>query len=395
MHVDTIRASIIAALCFTPSCLLAAWTSPDGSLTIGGNAELNFDVIHDDRGVHICAKDGGCKDGAAKGDPTTGKLTKAQLNDDSRILLQVEWNLTRDDGAFVSAQAEPLIRTDNQVLVDEAYLMFGYKKEWYFQLGRYEAMNLFPLGKDIAMFYAAGSDGIGEGIYYYMAKEARGRLDKAGQARIVGEMGQWTAEVSTIYGNTADILKSSTIYRNDAEPNVSSDNNSFMVRPAINYQSENNGWGVSFGGEYEVNKDSVTYAGPTDVAQKYDLAHRYGLAATTTINTGQLEWNTSVAWQNAKESWKAWTVNSNIIYAGAAAIGASYAKNNFKHDATTYKTEDAKSYLIYTSYTVPILGFENTAVTFALSYSDTKNAYGKKGVDEKTTAFRTRFNYYF
>lgn len=42
--------------------------------------------------------------------------------------------------------------------------MFGREDSWVFQIGRYEAMNLFPLGKDVALFYADGSDSIGRGV---------------------------------------------------------------------------------------------------------------------------------------------------------------------------------------------------------------------------------------
>ena len=44
---------------------------------------------------------------------------------------------------------------------------------------------------------------------------------------------------------------------------------------------------------------------------------------------------------------------------------------------------------------MPLMDFDNAEVTFALSYSDTENAYGNKGEDADTTAFRTRINYYF
>ena len=147
--------------------------------------------------------------------------------------------------------------------------MFGSEDSWAFQIGRYEAMNLFPLDKDVALFYADGSDGIGSGVYYYMAKEARGRRDAAGQARLIGEMGNWTAEVSTVYGNTADLLgaaEDNMVTGSGENDTLESSNNSFMARPAINYLSDNGNFSFSFsfGGEYEANGDSVTIKSGTE-----------------------------------------------------------------------------------------------------------------------------------
>ncbi|WP_422445079.1 carbohydrate porin [Endozoicomonas sp. ALB091] len=189
--------------------------------------------------------------------------------------------------------------------------MFGRKDSWAFQIGRYEAMNLFPLGKDVALFYADGADSIGSGIYYYMAKEGRGRGGDAGQARIIGEMGNWTAEVSTVYGDTESVLENSSEYLQGVV-DIDSSHNSFMVRPAVNYLSDDGFFSISFGGEYEVNGDYVT-ATNTVTKEKFELSDRYGLAATTTLNFGELVWNNSIAMQDAKDAWEARTFNTNTL----------------------------------------------------------------------------------
>ncbi|WBA79533.1 carbohydrate porin [Endozoicomonas sp. GU-1] len=364
---------LATAILLATSAANAAWTSPDGSLTIGGDAEINFDVV----------------DRSYENRPNNGDNNpEIELNDDSRVKMMVQWDTTREDGSYISAKIEPLMKTNGTVALDDAYLMFGRKDSWAFQIGRYEAMNLFPLGKDVALFYADGADSIGSGIYYYMAKEGRGRGGDAGQARIISEMGNWTAEVSTVYGETKSVLESSKEYLKDAV-DIDSSHNSFMVRPAVNYLSDDGFFSISFGGEYEVNGDSVT-ATNTVTKEKFELSDRYGLAATTTLNFGELVWNTSIAMQDAKDAWEARTFNTNITYKDAFGLGTSYAVNKF-----TNKPEDAKSYAVYTAYTMPIMDFTNATVTFALSYSDTENAYGNKGQDSDTTAFRTRFNYYF
>lgn len=374
---------LATAVLLASSVSQAEWTSPDESLTIGGDAEINFDVVKNHKGA-----------GETGPDQTN---TQTQLNDDSRIKMMVMWNTTCSTGNFLMAKIEPLIRTDADVRVDDAYFMFGAEGAWEFQIGRYEAMNLFPLGKDVVLNYANGSDGLGKGIYYYMAKEGRGRADQAGQARIAAKADNWSAEISTIYGNTANVLMSTQEYIDESLSNddkfLKSTNNSFMIRPAINFMSETGGLSLSFGGEFEVNDDSVTL---TATNETLNLSDRYGLAATATFMSDSMVWNTSVAYQHAKHYMKAYTVNTNITL-GAFGIGASYANNDFfkKQAPTGKEMAKANSYAVYTAYTLPIFDFDEATVTFALSYSDTKNGFGIKDNNEETTAFRIRFNYYF
>ena len=365
---------LATAVLLASSVSHAEWTSPDESLTIGGDAEINFDMVKnriDEEG--------------------SDETSQAELKDDSRIKMMVMWNSTGSGDDFLMARIEPLIRTDGSVAVDDAYFMFGEKGAWEFQIGRYEAMNLFPLGKDVVLDYAMGSDGLGAGIYYYMAKEARGRAGSAGQARIAGKSDNWSAEISTIYGNTKDVLGATLDYIDGSTlDGLNSTNNSFMIRPAINFMSETGGFSLSFGGEFEVNEDSVTLKVADETL---NLSSRYGLAATATFTSDDMVWNTSVAYHSAKDYMKAYTVNTNITL-GDFGIGVSYASNDFiTRKGPTF--DKASSYAVYTAYTMPILNFDDATITFALSYSDTENAFGRKDENEQTTAFRTRFNYYF
>lgn len=356
----------------------AAWQSEDGRLTIGGDVEINFDVIENKNGV------------TQKTIPQAGSTPKTTLGDDSRVMTEIKWMDTKEDGSYITAAAQPLLKANGDVKLDDSYFAFGRKDSWMFQIGRYEAMDLFPLGKDTMLVYAAGSDGIGNGVYYYMGKEARGRTDDAGQARVVGEMGNWTAEVSTVYGDTKSILEGSLDHIDGVQNGnslIASSSDSFMIRPAVNYLSESGDVSVSFGGEWEANSDSVK--AELNGVEK-NVSDRYGLSATTTLMFGDLAWNISAAYQDAKELWKAQTYNTNIIY-NAFGLGASYAVNDYVES----NKEDAKSWALYTAYTVPVMDFDNAEVTFALSYSETENAFGTANNDEKTTAFRTRFNYYF
>ena len=229
---------MIAVLPLLSATSHAKWTSDDEMLSLGADAEINFDIIDNQKGISF-----------VNNDITINKNTHSQLNDDSRVRFTIEWENLIDDKYFIVGKAQPLFRTDATYFADDIYLGLGQKDRWEFQIGRFEALDLFPLGKDIALFYAAGSDGIGAGVYYYMAKEARGRSNSAGQARIIGEKDNWTAELATIYGQTDDILASSTVYLNNESftNNLSSENNTFILRPAVNYKSSDGFFSVSFG----------------------------------------------------------------------------------------------------------------------------------------------------
>ena len=254
----TILASAIILASAVTTAQAAAWQSEDGRLSIGGDVEINFDVKNNKNG--------------ATSNPETKGNTQTQLGDDSRVLTEIQWKDTKSDGSYITAKAQPLMKANGEVALDDSYFAFGMQDAWMFQIGRYEAMDLFPLGKDTVLAYAAGSDSIGSGVYYYMGKEARGRANDAGQARIVGEFDGWTAEVSTVYGDTKDILKDTHEYLDDVNANnIKSTDNSFIIRPAVNYISDNGDVSVSFGGEWEANQDSVT---GTVSGTDYNLSNR-------------------------------------------------------------------------------------------------------------------------
>lgn len=386
---------LASAISLIPAISNALWVSDDERLSLGADAEINFDIIDNQHGITSESITSFANRGS----------TLTQLNDDSRIKFILKWQNKLDGGRYVMAEAQPLFRTDATYAVDDVYLKVGHQDLWAFQIGRFEALDLFPLGKDTAVFYAAGSDGIGSGVYYYMAKEGRGRRNEAGQARIISENNNWTGEVAAIYGNTAELLTSSEIYLNNVKSNVISNSNSFLVRPAVNYKSDSGFFSISLGGEYEIKKDSAEVilkpTADTTTEKRLNLSDRYGLAATTTLNfSNGLRWNNSVAQQDSKHLWKILTGNTNIVYKDAYGLGVSYTKNDFKEKE---QRKDANSYVVYAAYTAPIFDLENAQISYALSYSETKNAFGKKMPgelgdmdfrNERRAAFRVRFNYY-
>ena len=238
---------------------------------------------------------------------------------------------------------------------------------------------------------AMASDWVGNAydttqLYVYRGAEARGRGDDSGQARVQAEMGGFTAEISTLFGNT--------YFSNFAADNQ---DNSFMVRPAVNFATDDGLLSLSVGGEFEARKHSsvVHNANGTNV----HASDRYGLAATSTMQFGALAWHLSGAYQNIDKFRKAYSVNTNIEVDKWGA-GFTYAQNKYdstyKSSVTDYKNPNG--YVVYTAYTMPVLGFDNAEVTFGLSYAQTQNRIVNDArVTDKDNdlMFRTRFNYYF
>ncbi|WP_062262241.1 carbohydrate porin [Endozoicomonas arenosclerae] len=362
------------------------WTSEDGSLTIGGNAEINTDYVDVDK-AKIHPKDTGVNDG--------GKIA-----DDSRFLLDVQWITRRGEKDYITAKAQPLIRTDGTVAIDDSYLALGQEKIWEFQIGRYEAMELFSVGKDTVAYIAAGADTMGQGVYYYKGHEGRGRRDKMGQARLAGETSNWDIELSTAYGDAADMLAGSNDYlkAHNLQGEFKSDDNSFVLRPAVRYTSDSGFFNVSLGAEFDVSRDKVhimVVKGDTDETRKelaeYDLSERVGGAIRTEFMiTEDLPLRLSGAYQKLKDIWKVYHFNANFEYK-QFGLGLSLVKNDFDNKTL----EDTSSYVLYTAYTLPIMDFDNATLTLGASYSETDNAYGYKDNKEKTGAVRARINYYF
>ena len=161
----------------------------------------------------------------------------------------MEWNNSLENGEYIKAKAQPLIRTDGTVAVDDSFLALGVQDNWEFQIGRFEAMELFSTGKDTAFFIAAGGDVIGQGVYYYKGHEARGRRDGMGQARIATQTGNWTLELSSAYGDAKDMLAGSEDYLKEMEYKNAE------VTFAASYSSTDNAFGTKGNDE---NDEEVT-----------------------------------------------------------------------------------------------------------------------------------------
>ncbi|WP_062262235.1 carbohydrate porin [Endozoicomonas arenosclerae] len=363
----------------------AAWTSPDGALTIGGDIEINTDAVDVSNGSQR---------------PETKTIDEGVgIGDDSRFKLDVEWNTKLENGEYIKAKAQPLIRTDGTMAIDDSFVALGVQDSWEFQIGRFEAMELFSVGKDTAFFVAAGGDVIGQGVYYYKGHEARGRRDGMGQARVATQAGNWTMELSSAYGDAADMLAGSEDYLKEhgfnTDTTFKSDDSSFVVRPAVNYTSDSGFFSLSFGAEYDASNGDVKITSTNEstgaVMTSQDLSKRMGASVKSEFKFSEdLAVRLSAAHQTIKDVWTVSHVNANFEYK-RFGMGLSVVGNELDQTGT----EDISSYTAYAAYTMPIMSFDNATVTFAASYSETDNAFGIKDNNEEVAAVRARINYYF
>jgi hypothetical protein len=124
-------------------------------------------------------------------DKATGDTTYDQ---NGRVELNAYSKHTSGDN-FFAGKGSVLLNTDGEATVDDAFIQFG-NSAWDFQLGRFEAINLFPLAKDTLIVHAIDDS-------VYEANKVRGRVgDGGGQIAFHYKASEaLKLEVDTIYGD--------------------------------------------------------------------------------------------------------------------------------------------------------------------------------------------------
>lgn len=333
----------VATMCVATTGYSAAHSKVDGgkSFNVGGDVELDLT-------------------GTDAGD-------SSNFNHGGRIKLNFVGISEGANGHFVKGVAQPLVlfnpgttevitQDDDQVFAnnalatDDLFLQFGKKDSWDLQMGRFEAINLLPLGKDTLV---ANVDGINA----YSASNVRGRRDDAFHAALhIGSADKFLFElgVQARKNGNAKVLE---------------------VRPAMTYQMgsvklhagyedlEGDASGFGVGAGFKLGGGDLNVS----VAQAKDFAN----AVVGTVDV------TTVAVNYTKGAWGVGLLNANADLSGAG--------------------EDPSLNTVYGAYTLPLLGVKDASVTFAASYSEGENTLdnGTSFVDDDLTAVRARFNYTF
>jgi hypothetical protein len=264
-----------------------------------------------------------------------------------RVEFNVGAKATNGD-AFVAARASLLMKKDGDTGMDDLWVQAGNATADV-KLGRFEAMDLFPVGKDTVVEYA--------GYTPYQANALRGRK---GSDVFHGALGLNAApglrvELGLVFSKDDGAGKDGVVgTADDSTPEAKG------FRPAVMYAA----------GPLTLRAglESVKVVGSTTGSETgLGLSAGYQLNKDTNVNVNFAK----------KEDDKSFGVNATI---GAAGVGLVYGKGD---------TAAEKATTVYAAYTLPLMGVKGASITPAVSFA--KGGTGTKG----QTAARVRINYAF
>ena len=266
---------------------------------------------------------------AAKG------TTASDTSNGGRVEMNVLAALAKNGDNFVNAKGTLLIKHDGTTAVDDAWIQFGNAKA-DLKIGRHEAADLFPLGKDVVV---SGTNSSASG---YRANKLRGRM---ADGRFHGALGFNAApglrlEVGLVTKKTGTATE-------------------YGMRPTAVYSTG----ALTLRAGFESFKTEGSTAAAKD---GYGLSAGYAINSSTNLNVNY-----------AKSSdLNASSTGVNLV-AGAAGVG--YVQD---------KTGTAKQNTYYAAYSFPLFDIKGASITPAISHSTSAGV-------ESLNAFRVRLNYAF
>lgn len=264
---------------------------------------------------------------AAKG------TTASDTSNGGRVEMNVLAALAKSGDNFVNAKGTLLVKNDGTTAVDDAWIQFGNSKA-DLKIGRHEAADLFPLGKDTVF---AGTNSSASG---YRANKLRGRM---ADGRFHGALGFNAAPGLRLEMGVVTKKNGTTI-------------NEYGLRPTAVYTTG----ALTLRAGFESFKT-------TGAAQNgYGLSAGYAINSSTVVNVN-----------HAKSSdLNASSTGVNLV-AGAAGVG--YVQD---------KTGTAKQNTYYAAYSFPLFDIKGASITPAISHSTSAG-------QESLNTFRVRLNYAF
>ncbi|WP_151703770.1 carbohydrate porin [Nitrincola alkalilacustris] len=252
---------------------------------------------------------------------------------------------------FVKARGTGLLKKGGDTGTDDMWIMFG-SNAWDLQAGRFEALNLFPLGKDTLIAHAGGGQ-----ASVYEANLVRGRVSDGGQfAFHLNPSDNLSFELATAYGQ-GDKTRAFT-----------------GIRPSVTFRAD----AFSLSAGYEHQKFDESGGAKVD---------KNGVGVTAGFNAGDAVINLSVAHlrdSSASDKIKVNSYGANVTY-GPFGAGLIHSKTSLPG------ASDPDVTTAYAAYTVPLFDIDRASVTFAGSTSRASNV----AADKTVNALRMRFNYAF
>jgi hypothetical protein len=265
----------------------------------------------------------------------TTKVTGKSVDNGGRVEVNANAQLMKNGDNFVNAKGTleiPL--TGDKLNIADAWIQFGNSSA-DLKLGRFEAVDLFPLGKDVVVEGAGAASG-------YRANSLRGRFSDGQLHAAVG--------LNAGAGLRAEL---GVVTKKDTTGKA------YGFRPTVTYSS----------GPLTLRAgvESIKTEGSTAAAQTgFGLSAGYAINSDTSVNVNYAK--------NSKANAQSFGANATF---GAAGVGLIQDKN-----------ASAKQTTFYAAYSFPLFGIKGATVTPAISRS---TGTGKDGV----TAVRVRLNYAF
>lgn len=260
------------------------------------------------------------------------------------------------DNYSIKGVVQPLVPFKGSSLgYDDVFLQFGHKP-WDVQIGRFEAIDLFPTGKDTILEHAGNGE-----ARVSLTNTVRGRKDDVVHTalhlkpsdRAVFELGLMNSR-TPVTGNT----------------------NSFRgIRPAMTYQLSKN---TVLRAGLESSKEETS-----GVSTKRNAV---GFSAGLKVGKGDLNLNLS----HLKET-KTATNDVTVDTLGAnyfgGRVGVGYIHSSTDNGAANKPKVDT----LYAAYVMPLFNVKDATVTFAANASNADNVT----TDDSVSGVRVRFNYAF
>ncbi|BFM48957.1 carbohydrate porin [Marinomonas sp. THO17] len=257
---------------------------------------------------------------------------------------------------FVEGKGTIEIKVNGTSTVADAYLKVGNSK-WDIQLGRFEAINLFPKGKDVIVENAGG-------VTVYEANKARGRTsDNGGQI--------------ALHFNPSDSVhfELGTIYGAGDSDNDTGDNTTSIagIRPIVQFKAGSATITAGYESlDYDLTSGSAVSQSGFSLGANFDVSGANINIAVTQMEDDETDEEVS-------------SVVANMTY------------NNFGLGVISSSVDDASTdpsvTTIYTAYTLPVFDIDNASMTLAASYSTADDVAAD--VNDTVMATRVRFNYTF
>jgi len=290
-------------------------------------------------------------------DASTTDATDTVFDQDGFVELNVSSRREKGDH-FVMVKGGIRLTSDgdNDVVVRDTYIQFG-DSSWDLQIGRFEAINLFPLGKDTAISNA--------GVTVYEANKVRGFVGTDGGQIVLHAKASDSVsfELDTLFGD------------GDVSGDGDSQTSFAGIRPSVTFGSDT--FSLTAGME------SVQY----DLAATGDV-DQTGVAIAMAFGLENADVNLAIANLDDK--------STGATVEGVTSFTANFTSGNFGAGIILSKEDLAAGgpnpdlRTIYAAYTIPLFGIEDASVTLAASHSAADNV-----ADDSATMFRTRFNYTF